>query len=214
MSVLKNVDLKGVLKLDELRNEDGTIKTAPAAKFIEFGQDTLSAWCAKHGYYVIPSKELVAYLAEIVEAHGRKNCLEIGAGTSGLGQHLGIHQTDSFMQHNLVIASYYKVLGQNITQPQPTVERIDGNSAVVKYKPRVVVASWVTQLGDGETSPSNPWGVDEHLIISQGVKYVLVGNMGAHGGKTIMAIPHKKIMEPWIVSRSVRPKENFIAIWN
>jgi hypothetical protein len=163
------------------------------------------AW--KHGIYQLPTIELIEQIK--LYLIGKKvlpsECIEIGAGSGQIGRHLGIRMTDNKLQDDPTIQAYYKAVRQPILKYSPEVEKIDANSAVIKYQPKVVIGCWVTEF------PQLMFGVKEPEMMKEIDSYFYVGNKVTHGLK-----PMLKGMEgdyyPWIVSRSMTPQENRIWI--
>jgi hypothetical protein len=88
------------------------------------------------------------------------------------------------------------------------VEEISANDAVLKYKPDVVVASWVTQyVGPDEPVSTSGCaaGVDEIEMLKHIKRYILFGNVRVHQDKKIFKLPNVKVTEiqsPDFVSRA------------
>jgi hypothetical protein len=173
-------------------------------------------WSAKNARYGLPTEELIAFLKKEI---GDRTALEIGAGMGDLGSHLGIKMTDSAIQVTRPeLSLYYRSLGHAPTDPPPDVERIDALEAIKRYKPDVVVGSWITQLyrkGDEEPPKieSSIYGVDEEEILRHVKKYIHIGNAKSHGQKRILFRPHHETRGTWICSRSLQSNENNILIW-
>lgn len=196
-------------------DEHGGVRLLPARQWSDVNPISLTLWCYRHGFYGLPTCELVEFLGNVIDG---RTALEIGAGATRLGHHLGIHMTDSGVQCSDWMRQSYRRLGQKATEPGPGVERIDALAAIEKYRPQVVVASWVTRVFhprfDVEgVSQAFFAGVDEEALHDQVETYIHVGNLGSHGQKTLLARPHKVIQEPWLLSRSVRPDLNAIFWW-
>lgn len=199
--------------------DDGVIKLLPACAWQDVDPQELISWCYSHGIYGIPTVELVEYLREAI---GGRRSLEIGAGRGGLSYHLGIRGTDSMVQtKDEVILGFYKLTGQAPTKPLRHVQPMDANKAVLKHKPEVVIASWVTRRfipGQDIEGKAQAFvhGVDEEEILScESVdEYIHIGNEGSHAQKTILAIPHTEMQPDWLISRSATPAGNVIYQWN
>jgi hypothetical protein len=166
-------------------------------------------FCWKHGIYQLPTIELIEQIK--LYLIGKKilpsECIEIGAGTGQIGRHLGIRMTDNKLQDEPEIREHYAAMGQPVLKYSPDVEKIDANSAVIKYKPRVVLACWVTE------TPKLVFGVKEPEMLKHIERYFFVGNLQTHGDKSIF---HKVSGEyyPWLISRSFHPQDNRIWIVN
>jgi hypothetical protein len=90
--------------------------------------------------------------------------------------------------------------------------------AIKKYRPKVVVAAWVTQLyQDGDTPKkigSSIHGVDEAWVLDNVETYIFVGNEHVHKDKRILSRPYREIRNPhYVVSRAFDQTQNVIWIW-
>ena len=134
-----------------------------------------------------------------------------------LGACLGIPMTDSYCQTTPEMRLYYASLGQPIISPPSTVEKLDAVTAVEKYKPPVVVASWVTQLfrdGDSEAQiGSSVVGADEEWIVDHCETYIFVGNEEVHKHKRILKRDHREFKSWAWMSRAFDPSKNVIWVW-
>jgi len=163
----------------------------------------------KHGIYQFPTIELIEQIK--LYLMGKKilpsECIEIGAGSGQVGRHLGIRMTDNKLQEDPEIQAHYRALRQPILKYSPDVEKIDANSAVVKYKPRVVIGCWVTEV------PRLMFGVKEPEMMKHIERYFFIGNQLTHGTKPILQKVSGEYY-PWLISRSFNPEENRIWIVN
>lgn len=197
--------------LDALLGTVPPFKVVPAAAFATLPAVAVAYWCKLRGLWQITTQELVDFVKQQIAG---RSALEIGAGRSSLGRALGIRQTDSHMvgQHKHVKQLYARI-GEN-TQPLPAwVESLSAEKAVAKYKPQVVVGSWISQLGDESVAISSPYGVNETALIAQVTCYIMIGNAHTHGSKLALALPHQALTESWLISRSIQPQENVIYVW-
>jgi hypothetical protein len=194
----------------------GPCALLPASAYADFGPTELRVVLQAYGRYGIPTVELIAFLrTEILLP-----TIEIGAGRGDLGWHLGVTMTDSYVQwEHPEIALAYFALGVPTTRPpEDRVYKAEARQAIRKFRPRCVVASWVTQLFKEEkhndTSQAFIYGVDEDFIVRLGVeKYIHIGNESIHGTKDILSYPHRTIQIPGIISRAGDPSKNVIYIW-
>lgn len=174
-------------------------------------------WCHNRARYLLPTAELVDWLHDLI---GNRQALEICAGMGDLGRQLAIRMTDSAVQvTDPDVMLYYASLRQPPTDPPPDVERIDAVAAVEKYRPRVVIAGWATQLYQaGDEHPpviaSSTYGVDERKILSMVETYVHVGHMAIHRQKRIFDQPHQTFRPSFLFSRGSDPDANVIHVWN
>jgi hypothetical protein len=199
------------LSVDLIR-EDGKLKLLPADHYKQYRWEDFRYFCHEYARYGIPTIELVDYIKQIIDD---RCAIEIGAGAGDLGFHLGIHMTDSKKQQDdLIIRAYYKAMNQPTIKYPKDVEKIDSLEAVKKYKPKVVVASWITPYSKHETTfGSNPNGVKEDKILELVDTFIIIGNIGIHGDKPILSFTHKSVNAPWIVSRAKNDGKNVIFIW-
>lgn len=204
--------------LDELLlDERGLLKVVPAATYDEISHNDLMLWCLRHAFYGLPTTELIAFLQAQI---GGRSVIEIGAGNGAFGRALGIRMTDSFIQRpgrSGMIDAIYGNLAQPRVQYGADVEELEASEAVRKYKPQVVIGSWITQ----KVSASLPvpsgggsiHGVNEEWLLERVQTYIVVGNLDIHGQKKIMRHDPTIIQEPWIKSRSSKPEGNCVLIW-
>lgn len=193
------------------------IRLFPSNFYTRFNLLDIQLWCYEQARYTIPTTELVEFLKK--QINGR-TAIEIGSGNGDLGYHLGIPETDSYIQQTEELKSFYVKSGQYVTNPHKDVERLDAIQAIEKYKPQVVVGSWVTQKYNASTPErlfsseqgSFMYGVDEDMII-QSAEYIHVGNKSAHYGKYINRFPHGEIKLTGYLSRALAPAKNIIQIW-
>ena len=196
----------------ELLLPNGRLKLLPAADYKNYSWDEFRLFCHTYARYGIPTAELIDHLKELI---GDRSAIEIGAGAGDLGYHLGIKMTDSKQQERPDVAAYYKAMGQPPIRYPDDVEKIDALEAVKKYKPKVVVASWITPYAPHPTSyGSNFLGVKEDEILKLVDTFAIIGNLDIHRDKPIRKISHANIHAPWILSRAKNPNNNCIFMWN
>ena len=168
----------------ELLGDNGRLKLLHYIEYEKFNWDDLRLFCHEHARYGLPTVELIDFIKSIING---RSAIEIGAGHGDLGHHLGIHMTDSKQQFEPKVRKHYEAMGQPIIQYPDDVEKIDALDAVKKYKPQVVVASWVTPYSPCEVKyNSNPWGVKEDEILPLIETYILIGNLDIHSGRPIL----------------------------
>jgi hypothetical protein len=192
--------------------ENDKIILHPAEFYKKLKWEDFRVFCHHYARYGIPTIELVEYLKLII---GDRLAIEIGSGAGDLGYHLGIKMTDSKQQEIPHVIKMYNDLHQPVIKYPADVERIDALEAVIKYKPQVVVASWITPYAPHPMSyGSNPFGVRESEILRLVDTFVIVGNVEDHGDKPILQFEHKAVFAPWIISRAADQTKNCIYIWN
>lgn len=207
------------LELLSLLMPAGEIVPALAAELARFDQNHLSKFCFEQGLYCLPTTELIDWLSQQI---GGRLALEIGAGRGILGRALDIPMTDSHLQdgRNRFVVEHYKSLGQPLIRYPADVRKLTANSAILTYRPQVVVAAWVTQKvtdrREHERMGGNYWGVDETRFGRDGVEtYIHVGHSKVHADKRILGqYPHQVYKLPFLFSRSPQPAGNLIYIFD
>lgn len=189
----------------------GRLQVLPSSFFDSIDPDALAYWLTLHGIYGVPTVELIAWLEEQI---GDQLAIEIGAGNGALARALDIPATDSHIMLDPEVRRFYAALNQPVTEYGDDVEKLEARYAIDKYKPEIVVGSWVTQkwLSPKDNGAGSVFGVNEEYVI-RNAKYILIGHDNIHKQKRIMAYPHKEYRFPWLVSRSHRTG-NMIAIWD
>ena len=188
--------------------ETNRVKLLPAAFWQELDRRVFLVWCHMTARYGIPTVELCAWLREQI---GTRRAVEIGAGNGDLGYHLGITETDSYCQTKIPwVAATYAMSGQVPTRPGPTVEQLDALKAVQAKRAEVVVASWVTHQSNVGAGFSH--GVRESGIVKL-ADYIMIGNLGPHAAKPLLAAPHQEFIFPWLVSRATDPTLDCVWVW-
>lgn len=189
--------------------------TPTAAELAALPWLALVKWCYKTARYGLVTRELVEWLKEAI---GGRKAVEVAAGQGDLGFALGIPMSDMAVQTTPEMTLLYTLAGQATTSPPPDVERIHAMQALAKYKPQVVVASWMTQKwvnGDTEKSiGSSVYGVDECRLIGLVETYIHIGNVSVHHDKRALTLPHKEYAFPWLWSRAQQPELNRIWVWD
>lgn len=173
-----------------LFDEDGVMVPKPTSWWegVTVEQRALIGYRA--GLYGFPTVELVDVLRDII--NGREDqTIEVGAGNGGLCRALGIRGTDSYQQEDDLMT---RVAMQQTGQPRisygPHVEKIQATDAMRKFKPKVVVACWVTHKYDPRRPhmKGNMLGVDEHYILNRCDEYVFIGSgTPTHRNKLLFA---------------------------
>lgn len=196
--VLPNRD---VSYLDALLLDDqGRLKVVPSEVYERLDWTDLRIWCHLHDFYGLPTTELVTFLRGLL---GGRSAIEVGAGHGALGRALGIPITDSKVQEIPEVRLLYALQGQPTIDYPSDVEHLDALDAIQKYKPQVVIGSWVTQTSDG-TRPGCMYGIDEEAVLDRVESYVVFGSLKVHGGdmKVISSRPHVTLRKPWMWSRA------------
>jgi len=120
------------------------------------------------------------------------------------------------MRSNAEVVAYYTLMGQPVTEYPDDIEEIDAIAAVDKYKPEVVIGSWITHKYTVERAKlgGNMYGVDEEYVLQSVKKYIMIGNDHVHRLKPLLELyPHEEYYFPWLYSRSMSGKPNVIFVW-
>lgn len=167
---------------------NGVLRLMPAAEIDQWSRDAIRLWCAQHARYGLPTTELVQWLQERIDG---RVAIEIGAGSGDLCFHLNIPGTDSKVQQaNPAVALYYHISQQPVVNYPAWIEQLDAVDAVKRYKPQVVVASWVTHWVTSRVRPKHNvgsiYGVKEQAILAAGCEYIFIGNRSVHEHKPLL----------------------------
>jgi hypothetical protein len=126
--------------------------------------------------------------------------------------------TDNYNQEMPDVKKYYAITGQPTIRYGKDVEKLDALEAQAKYKPQVIIGSWVTQWIDPNLPPppggGNMYGIKEPELLERlppGGSYIHIGAHGIHDFKKILALPHETYELPFLRSR--RP-DNVVYVWN
>lgn len=213
--LLQNTDTRYLDR--ELLSPRGLIDWPPSALELSLvPHEDLLGWCGKTGRYTIPTLELVAWLRKLI---GDRSAIEICAGHGELGRALGIPITDSYLHAESPFAQLvYKLMQQSTTKPPSDVQKMDALDAVAKFRPKVVIGSYVTQLWrerDPDGSGSM-YGVDEEALWRGfGIEtYVHIGNIVTHGKKKLRKHKHETHYLPFLYGRGFIQKDNVVFVWS
>lgn len=190
----------------------GSLKIVPAQNYALTTREERAILGLKNAVYGFITTELVSYLQDFI---GDRSAIEIGAGHGMLAKAIGIRATDNRMQEWADVRAYYQALRQPVVRYGDNVENLDAIDAIKKYRPQVVIASWVTHKYDPSRHEAggNEYGVREEDVIANCDAYVFIGNERVHANKSIWALPHVKLTPPWLFSRAHNGSPEFIAIW-
>lgn len=199
-----------------LLDEEGRIRLLPFARYSAIPRGHLRLWMHRKARYTLPTVELITWLQWEI---GDRKAIEVGCGNGDIYWHLGIKGTDSSIQTG-PLSQWYRATGQVPTKPRHDVEIIEAEGAVKKYKPQVVVASYLTRRF--VTQGDNPdvegeaqafaFGAREEQIVRGCETYIHIGNRNTHGEKRILKWEHGEIAPGWLVTRG-EPAQDVIYIW-
>jgi hypothetical protein len=212
-SILENIShkepMREVLKIDFsaverlLLDEKGNVKCLDAAEYGQFEFMEVRQFAHQYGIYQFPTTELLELITKLIDG---KSCLEIGAGSGSIGRNLGIRVTDSHSQTRPEVAKLYREMGQPIIKYPSDVEKLNAKEAIKKYRPKVVLACWLTQLYDRNRHDEggNMHGVDLEWVFDRVDKMIFVGNSEVHKN---IRIPKGAKVKSWksldFISRSL-----------
>lgn len=93
------------------------------------------------------------------------------------------------------------------------VEPLDALSAIRKYEPEYVIASYCTHLyGTGSLKSGNSFDVDTRWVRSHCRRFYHIGNDDIHRRDPIMKMPHQRLSFDWLVTRGDSSKAR-IYVW-
>lgn len=214
---LITISPKAQAALDKGALDKGVLRVMPGAFYQQFEQVDLSGFALRHGLYVLPTRELLDKINELIlEVSPTRSAIEIGSGNGVLGRALGIPCTDNFMQNDPTVRALYEQMRQPVVSYGTHVERLDAQKAVDKYRPEVVVAAWVThEFNEKEPERGgNMFGVDEVALLSKIKRYIFVGNFSVHQQKPLLALPYSVYESDLLFSRGRMPKGNAVVVWD
>ena len=207
------LEYANINELEKHMVKDGKIMPISYQVLKTFSKEQLATFAHKYAIYQYPTVELLAFITSEIGDH--RQAMEIGAGNGCFGRSLGIRMVDNYQQEMPQVKEMYDLAMQPTIKYGKDVEKIGGNEAVLKYKPKTVLACWVTDKWDNATKSGNYWGVKEEDLFNNGVKkYIHVGNDKTHLVKPILKkIKHKKYYFPWLITRSLSTEANSIYVF-
>jgi hypothetical protein len=208
-------DKTDISTLENILVKDGELQIVPYEYLKPFSQNEISQFCVDFGCYIIPTVELLLFLQREIGATDLSKVMEIGAGHGAISRTLKIRAVDNFMQEKPEVRALYETMKQAIVPYGKHVEKIDGNEAIRKYKPTIVIGAYCTHKYNPNEHfrGGNALGFNEKLILERVQKYIHIGNKTVHRKKPILKYKYREIKEEWIVGRSQVPKDNVIWIW-
>lgn len=209
--ILNPADVRDISPL--LLDEAGCLKIVNSSVLAATTREERAMFGVRHAFYGLPTIELIEHLKSLIAG---RSAIEIGAGSGVLAQALGIPATDNRQQEWPSVQEYYAALRQPTIRYGDHVEALDAKAAVAKYKPQVVIASWVTHRYDParHEAGGNQDGVDEVALLKHCEEYILIGNEKVHASKPLWALPHTKEQLPFLFSRAANGSADFIARWS
>lgn len=182
----------------------GLIKPIPTSEANKFSPEQIRLFLHKYGLYTLPTVELIEYLS--AEIKGRP-AIEIGAGLGVIGRALGIPTTDNKMQSWPEIKAHYDLLRQPTIQYPRDIVELDAHAAVKKYRPQVVIGSYITHKWRPGMSSGNQFGVDTVKLIRSVNEYMMIGSMDIHlKNDPAMAYLDRIEQHDFLITRSDRDR--------
>lgn len=193
VSMFPGISLSGVSVLpklpliqhSDLFDEDGTLQPMLQSFWAQWNREQRATFGHHHGLYAFPTVEGIQLIRELI---GDRAAIEIGAGNGAFCKALGIPGTDNYQQAMPKYKAYYRKMNQPIVKYGSHVERLEASVAIAKYKPQVVIASWVTHLYMPQRHHlgGNEIGVDEHYLLSEVEDYIFIGDTHVHAKKPLL----------------------------
>ena len=102
-SVLQKGRILTATSIDHLEHhlfdQEGQLQAVSSETLSSFTHNEIRTFCHKHGFYSLPSIELIQIIQHLIDTTPLDKVLEIGAGNGVYGRELGIRSTDNYMQH-------------------------------------------------------------------------------------------------------------------
>lgn len=191
-------------------DKDGLTVPVPAGVIKSIDPQKLRLFNHVTGMYGMITTELVDFLRDYI---GDRTAIEIGAGLGTLGRALKIPRTDNKMQNWPEIQISYQMTRQPTIVYPSDVEELDAIAAIEKYKPDVVIGSYITHKYKAAQHHmgGNMYAPDEIAISKLASEYIMLGNMDVHSHNRL--IKNKKInvrilQTNWIIGRNAEPKKD------
>lgn len=190
-----------------IKGDDFEIK--PKDWFDKFSDNQVKYFMLMEALYVLPTEELITFLDEELG----DDAIEIGSGRGFIERELGLICTDSKLQNRPDIKLMYSLMGQPTIEYPKHVRPMDALTAIRTLKPEEVLGCFVTHKWRSDTQDGNEWGVDFEKVLGKVKKLILVGNKGIHKNNPIMALPHREVFLPGLITRAVNQEDNRVFIW-
>ncbi len=211
IDVLKKEDLSAIE--NAVLDESGRIIVHPTDFYKQFSRDLIRQFCHAHAFYLLPTAELIEFLDKIL-GKDKARTIEIGSGNGSLGRALKIKRTDSWMQAVPEIKAHYEAMMQPTIKYGSDVLKIDAEAAIKKFRPKIVLGSWITQKWRPGDEEGNILGPDENKFLKKIAIYIMIGNENIHGQKRILKNYRHDILESThLVSRAADSSKDRIYIF-
>lgn len=206
VSILPKEDIS---YLNNILIKNGHIKIVDYSVYKKIPSSHIKQFCVAKGLYQLPTTELVNWVSEKI---GDRKAIELASGNGVFAKALNITATDSRMQELPEVKFQYLMMQQPIVKYGKNIKKYEAKKAIKKYKPKVAVACWLTQILRSNSEQGSFYGADEEWIINNVDCYIHIGNRQPHQ-KRILKEPHEEYQFPWLVSRASHPEDNIIYVW-
>lgn len=201
----------GLEKLETFLLPNGVYKIPSYEDLMSFSKEAIIQFGVKHAMYVLPTIQLIRNLNILI---GDSQVVEIGSGNGILGKALGIRCTDNFCQDRPEVKSFYRESGQTPVKYGSHVEKRDAEWVAKKWRPDIIIGSWITHKYNPLTKTGNVYGPDEEVILDNCKQYIMLGNKGVHRDKPILKYRPDIIDNfPGYVTKSINPENNCVYIF-
>ncbi len=181
------------------------------AEWMKFSWPEIRVLLHETATYVAPTEELLDYLDELI---GDEKAIEICAGNGYIGSELDILMTDSYQQQDdKMSVLMYDIMRQPRIQYPKSVLKLEASAAVKRIKPHTVIGCYATHKWRDDVQSGNDKGVDFEDVFANCRRLVLVGHKETHKHNPLMAIPHKEVYLPGLLTRAADQSLNRIFIW-
>ena len=97
-----------------------------------------------------------------------------------IGRALGIPVTDNKMQAWPSVKAYYDLMRQPTIRYPVDIIELDAHEAVKRYRPQVVIGSYITHRWRPGMTSGNQYGVDNLKIARKVEAYYMIGSLTTH----------------------------------
>ena len=204
LDVARAMELMQLIAVED-PNLGRLIRPVPFSEIEHDTAATLNMVMQALGLYTFPTRELTDWLAAEIDDDPElepHTAIEICCGTGWIGRTLGIPITDSRLQEQEDVRKAYVAQGAVPIDYPMDVEPLDALSAIRRYEPEYVIASYCTHLyGTGSLKSGNSFGVDTRWVRSHCRRFYHIGNDDIHSRDPLMRLPHRRLRFPWLVTR-------------
>lgn len=197
--------------LSEAIGAEGELLVMPSSYYAQTTREERAMLGHSRGVYCLPTRELIDWLRKRI---ADRPAIEVAAGCGAIGKALGIPSTDNFLQRRPEVAAFYLAHGQPLTNYGAHVLEYDAVDAVKHFRPRVVVAAWLTHKYNPARHDlaGSVAGPDESEIIANCEEYIFIGNAEVHKNKPLLKTGKFEIFMPsFLYSRAMNGSPDFIA---